>query len=185
MEKKLKMEKKKELRKQIALKKAGYSTAALNLLSAEILNRLEELSVFQEAHTVLLYHSLKDEVNTHAFIEKWADKKKILLPVVAGENLELHAYTGPKDLRTGSYGISEPTGELFTAYETIDVAIIPGVAFDVNNHRLGRGKGYYDRLLPHIPAFKIGLCFPFQIIEDIPTEKTDISMDMIHSLPTG
>lgn len=177
------MKRKKELRKLIAQKKAEYSIDVLNLLSTEILSRLEELPVFREAHTILLYHSLKDEVNTHNFIKKWAYKKKILLPVVVGESLELRVYSSSEDLKKGSYGIYEPTGERFYDYKAIDVAIIPGVAFDRNMHRLGRGKGYYDRLLPHISAFKIGICFPFQIIESIPSEQLDINMDMIHSLP--
>ena len=97
---------------------------------------------------------MKDEVQTHAFIEKWSRSKRIILPVVTGDELELRVYTGPQDLAIGSYGIAEPTGAPFTDYETIDLAVIPGVAFDRYGHRLGRGKGYYDRLLPQIPAPK-------------------------------
>lgn len=145
-----------------------------------MLARLEAHPAFRRAQTVLLYHSLKDEVQTHAFIEKWSRRKKIILPVVAGDVLELRAYTGPNDLSIGSYGIAEPTGELFTDYASIDLAVIPGVAFDLAGHRLGRGKGYYDKLLPFLPsALKIGLCFPFQLVEEVPAEPFDICMDII------
>lgn len=90
-------------------------------------------------------------------------KEKILLPVVIGNDLELRVYTSPADLAIGAYGIEEPTGALFTDYATIDLVIVPGVAFDRDGNRLGRGKGYYDRLLPRIPsAYKVGICFPFQ-----------------------
>lgn len=142
--------------------------------------RLEAHPAFRQAQTVLLYHSLKDEVQTHAFIEKWSRQKRIILPVVAGHVLELRIYTGPGDLSIGSYGIAEPTGELFTDYVSIDLAVIPGVAFDLAGHRLGRGKGYYDKLLPLLPsALKIGLCFPFQLVEKVPAEPFDICMNII------
>lgn len=164
------------------LKTQHQSTAAQQ--SADLLAVLEAHPAFQAAHTVLLYHSLKDEVHTHAFIEKWQGKKNILLPVVVGEDLELRHYTGPKDLRIGSYGIEEPVGKQFTDYAQLDLAIVPGVAFDPQGHRLGRGKGYYDRLLPLLPhTYKIGICFPFQYIEHIPVEPYDIPMDEVITLP--
>lgn len=145
-----------------------------------MLARLEAHPAFGQAQTVLLYHSLKDEVQTHAFIEKWSKRKKIILPVVAGDVLELRLYTCPGDLCTGSYGIAEPTGPLFTDYAAIDLAVIPGVAFDREGHRLGRGKGYYDKLLPLLPStLKAGLCFPFQLLEEIPAESFDICMDVV------
>ncbi|WP_414630820.1 5-formyltetrahydrofolate cyclo-ligase [Bacteroides sp. UBA939] len=147
--------------------------------SAEILAALEAHPAFRAARIVLLYYSLNDEVNTHEFIRKWSRKKQILLPVVVGNELELRFYTGPQDLTTGSYHIEEPTGERFTDYQAIDFAVIPGVAFDLAGNRLGRGKGYYDRLLPLLPAFKAGICFPFQLMEEVPAEPFDIRMDTV------
>lgn len=67
----------------------------------------------------------------------------------------------------------------FTNYASIDLAVIPGVAFDRSGNRLGRGKGYYDRLLPHIFAYKVGICFSFQLVEDIPTREFDARVDEI------
>lgn len=173
-------ERKKELRKQIASEKTKYSASSLKALSDEILTRLEAQPAFKEAQTILLYHSMKDEVHTHSFIEKWSKRKTIILPVVVGDVLELRHYTGTEDLKPGAYGIAEPTGELFTDYETIDFAVIPGVAFDLSGHRLGHGKGYYDKLLPKLAtAVKAGICFPFQVVEEVPTEPFDILMDII------
>ena len=138
------------------------------------------LPTFKEAAIVLLYHSMKDEVNTHSFIDKWSKQKRIILPVVVGEVLELRVYTGSHDLKAGPYGILEPIGKLFSDYASIDFAVIPGVAFDLIGHRLGHGKGYYDKLLPQLTtAVKAGLCFPFQIVEEVPTEPFDILMDAI------
>ena len=149
-------------------------------LSAKILAALEARPAFRAANTILLYHSLNDEVDTHDFIEKWSNQKHILLPVVIGEELELRTYTGPHYLRIGAYGIEEPVGTPFTDYAAIDLAVIPGVAFDSRGNRLGRGKGYYDRLLPHMPTtYKIGICFPFQLVKEVPAEAFDIRMDEI------
>ena len=162
------------------LKTLHKSTITHQSQSAEILTALEAHPAFRAASTILLYHSLPDEVDTHSFIRKWSAKKQILLPVVTGDDLELRVYTGPGDLATGAYGIEEPTGALFTDYDAIDFIVVPGVAFDRNGNRLGRGKGYYDRLLPRIPsAYKAGICFPFQIVEEVPAETFDIHMDEV------
>lgn len=108
--------------------------------------------------------------------------------VVDDENLELRLYTSPEDLEVrGKYHIPEPTGERFTDYESIDIAFIPGMAFDERGHRLGRGKGYYDRLLAH-PAFrnilKVGVCFDFQQVAEVPFEAHDSLMDRIMIVST-
>lgn len=163
----------------MALLKTQHKSSATQQ-SAEILTALEAHPAFRAADTVLLYHSLKDEVDTHEFIRKWSRLKRILLPVVVGDDLELRVYTGPEDLAIGAYGIEEPTGVRFTDYAAIGFIAVPGVAFDRNGNRLGRGKGYYDRLLPRIPAaYKAGICFPYQLVEEVPAEPFDIRMDEI------
>ena len=175
------MERKKELRKYIAsLTTRHKDSGMLKSQSAKVLAALEAHPAFRAANTILLYHSLKDEVDTHEFIRKWSKEKRILLPVVVGDDLELRIYSGPEDMATGSYGIEEPTGEVFTDLAAIDFIAVPGVAFDSKGNRLGRGKGYYDRLLPRVPtAFKAGICFPFQLVEEVPAESHDIRMDII------
>ena len=150
------------------------------LQSANILTALEAHPAFRAANTVLLYHSLNDEVDTHEFIQKWSNKKRILLPVVVGDDLELRIYTGPENMSIcGVYGIEEPTGEAFTDYAAIDFIVVPGVAFDAKGNRLGRGKGYYDKLLAQTSATKIGICYELQLFDEIPAEPHDIKMDFI------
>ena len=162
-----------------SLKKTLPKSTALQL-SAEIIAALEAHPAFRAANVVLLYHSLPDEVNTHECLQRWSKQKCILLPVVIGNDLELRRYTGPEDLTVGAYGIEEPVGEAFTDYEKIDFIAVPGVAFDRAGNRLGRGKGYYDRLLPRIPqAYKARICFPFQLVNEVPAEPFDICMDEI------
>ena len=163
----------------MAQKKRSFCATSLYELSETVLAKLEEYPQFISSHRVLLYYSLKDEVDTHSFIEKWYRQKEIILPVVTGDDLELRVYRGKESLEKGAYGILEPTGEKFTNFTSIDLAIIPGVAFDKEGNRLGRGKGYYDRLLPKINAYKMGICFPFQLINEVPAEPFDIKMDEV------
>ena len=175
---------KKELRQFIRNEKRQYSSSQLEELSLSVLSRLNGNEHLQRAETIFMYYSLPDEVNTHVYIDQLLERgKKILLPeVIDGENMVIREYTGKHDLKEGAFHIMEPIGSLFPEerYQEIDLAIIPGMAFDAKRNRLGRGKGYYDRFLQKIPqVYKIGICFPFQLIDKIPTEETDIKMDAI------
>ena len=107
--------------------------------------------------------------------------KKVLLPtVVSDEDMELCEYEGREQLHEGAFHIMESGGNCFKDYDSIDVAVVPGMAFDMKNNRLGRGKGYYDRFLAKIPsAYKLGVCFGFQFLESLPTGAFDIVMDEV------
>ena len=175
---------KKELRNIIRERKRQFSGQQLEELSLLVLDRLRRNIRLQQARSILLYYSLPDEVNTHQFIDELVYRgKQVFLPVVVdGENMEIREYTGSKDLRQGSFHIMEPVGRLLPEdeYGKIEAGIIPGMSFDKSGHRLGRGKGYYDRMLVQLDhAYKIGICFDFQKTETVPTEATDIKMDAI------
>jgi 5-formyltetrahydrofolate cyclo-ligase len=143
-----------------------------------VFGKIESFPAFLQAKNILLYWSLPDELPTHAFAEKWAADKQILLPSVKGENLVIKKYSGQDGLKKGAFGIEEPL-EDFESHAFIDLVIVPGVAFDKNKNRLGRGKGYYDRFLKSIDAPKIGVGFDCQLIEKIPVEKFDILMNKV------
>ncbi|MGL4851552.1 MAG: 5-formyltetrahydrofolate cyclo-ligase [Phocaeicola sp.] len=168
------------LRKQIAERKKRVSALERAEQSKVLFQQLEQHPLFKAAQTVLLYYSLPDEVATHAFVEKWSSFKQILLPVVVGDCLELRLYTSAQNLKKSQqFSIGEPTGEPFLNYTAIDLAIIPGVAFDQKGNRLGRGKGFYDRLLTHLSCHTLGVCFSFQLVDSLPTEPFDWSMDEV------
>lgn len=137
--------------------------------------------MFRKANRVLLFHSLPDEVCTHKLIEQYKQSKTLLLPTVVGSNLELHVYDDSTPTTTGAFNITESLGPLFppSSYHTIDLAIIPGVAFDPSGHRLGRGRGYYDRLLPQLHCPTIGICFHHQLIPTVPTLPHDIPVSEV------
>lgn len=163
----------------MACLKKKYSPTWLSARSHEALNHLEGLDIFRKAHCIAIYHALPDEVQTAAFIEKWAGEKTILLPLVEGDDIYLFPYKGKHTLTCGVFGIQEPQRCDPFPEDQIDLMIIPGVAFDRKGNRIGRGKGYYDRLLSTLKAPRIGLCFSFQLMNDIPAEPFDISMNGI------
>ena len=167
----------------IRQRKAAMTREQLQTMSETVCRRVMLSQPWHEAKVLLLYHSLPDEVDTALLIrEAEACGKQVLLPVVAGDVLELRRYEGSQSLQPGSFGIMEPTGAAFSPadYGQITLAVVPGMAFDGQGHRLGRGRGYYDRLLPQlIRAWKIGICWDFQLLENLPCEPHDVVMDQI------
>lgn len=172
---------KKELRKQIKNLKNQYSSEQKIEMSRPLWQELERNILFRQARTVLLYWSMEDEVFTHDYVNKWAGEKTILLPCVKGDVLELRVFEGMESLQPGeAFGILEPVGEIFTDYDVIDMIVVPGVAFDRQGNRLGRGRGYYDKILKETRvAKKVGICFDFQFVEEVPVDELDVRMDVV------
>lgn len=171
---------KKDCRKFIRDRKTRYTLEQRRELSVEIWRKIERNVHFQEARSVLAYWSIDDEVYTHDFIRKWAKEKMIFLPCVRGDELEVFYYEGEEGMRPGeSFGILEPTGMRCDALDVIDLILVPGMAFDRSGNRLGRGKGYYDKILKKTFAWKIGVCFDFQVLEEVPSEAHDVVMDEV------
>lgn len=171
---------KKELRKYIREQKRLYSLEQKQRLSVEVMKQVEECEDFRHARVVLAYWSMDDEVDTHDFVSRWSGEKTLLLPCVKGDELEIRYFEGVDRLKPGeAFGIGEPVGELFTELEKIDVIVVPGVAFDKEGNRLGRGKGYYDKILKGILGYKIGVCFDFQLVDCVPTDDYDVRMDRV------
>ena len=168
------------LRSEIALLKESYSEDDLRTYSSQIFERLTQTEVFKESKCILAYYSFGREVFTHEFVEKYANSKKIILPVVQKDRLVLREYKGEDQLHLSDYGILEPIGPDLADYSQIDLGIIPGVVFDRSLNRLGRGKAYYDRLLPLLGnTYLTGVCFSFQLKNNIPVEPHDFRMDCV------
>lgn len=169
---------KQELRQLIRQRKQQHGVGE----SSVVIRRLQQHPRICAAHTVMLYNALSDEVQTQQFIQQLADEgKTVLLPkVISDTEMEVLRYTGPNDLEQSAWGIMEPTGNPFTDYPHIDVAIVPGMAFDAQGHRLGRGRGYYDRFLTRVPhVYKIGVCFSWQLVDHVPSDEHDVVMNEI------
>lgn len=171
---------KKEVRRYIRELKKEYTPEQKKAMSARVWEQMEQDEYFKCSRLVLGYWSMDDEVFTHDFIMRWSKEKTFLLPCVKGDELELRYFDGVEKLSPGEgYAIPEPVGELFTEPRRIDYIIVPGVAFDAVGNRLGRGKGYYDKILRDCPGRKTGVCFPFQFLEKVPTDEHDVQMDRV------
>jgi 5-formyltetrahydrofolate cyclo-ligase len=157
--------------------------------SLSILKKLFVLPEFKRAKTVLFYASFDGEVDTLEMMKQSLTLgKKIALPNIYTKTREiLPTYVDDlqEDLVLGPYGIKQSRHGSLNAVDIdeIDLSIVPGVAFDRNNYRLGRGAGYYDRFLSrlskHIPS--IGLAFDFQMVPCLPRQEHDVPMTKVVS----
>ena len=173
---------KRELRTLMRQKKGQFTQQQLCELSLPIVDRI--MPMLADASVVVAYYSLPDEVYTHSMINQLvAEGKTVYLPkVISGEDMVLCRYTGAESLREGAFRIMEPVGPEISADEAVDVVLVPGMAFDGEGNRLGRGKGYYDRFLKSLNSPRprlIGVCFDFQKVDVVPTEPTDVKVDVV------
>ena len=166
------------IREKIKKKKQQLTDKEKEIEAANEFEKIEALPEFINAHNIMIYWSMPDELPTHNFIIRWSKKKTMLLPVVKGEDMLIKPFSTKEELKQGSLGIWEPDTQK-EYLNSIDLVIVPGVAFDRNKSRLGRGKGYYDRYFINKRIVKIGVCFDFQLLESIPIDSFDIKMDKV------
>jgi 5-formyltetrahydrofolate cyclo-ligase len=152
---------------------------------ARIEARVWEVPEVAAARTLLIYASLPEEVATDGIADE-ARRRGITLVYprcLPGGVMTLHAVDSADALRPGRFGIREPDADAcpIRQPEEIDAALIPGLAWDRAGHRLGRGAGYYDRLLAHLDwrGFRCGLFFAAQETPSVPHEPWDIHLDAI------
>ena len=169
---------KKQLRKNIKAKVRELSPESKLRESNEVFGYIEATEVFGLSKNIMLFASLPDEIPTHHIIGRWAKSKNIYLPRVNGDDLEIIKYQ-PGKMEQGSVNIMEPTGDSIDDLSILDLVIVPGVAFDRNGNRCGRGKGFYDRFLSKTHATTIAVCFDCQLIDELPVEPHDIPADYI------
>ena len=171
---------KKELRQQIKQLK-NMTPVAMRDLEAEIVFKsIEKMPVWQHAQHILHYWSLPDELPTHECVNRWlADGKSIYLPRVVGDDLEIVPYHGAESLDVNNkFHIGEPVGEAVDP-SCLELIIVPAVALDEKRNRLGRGKGFYDRLLSGTSCPTIGVVCGFQLVEEVPVEQHDRPLDCV------
>jgi len=169
---------KQEIRQHMRERKAMLTTAEREAAAATVFAAVERTEEFKSANRILVYHSLPDELSTIGFINKWEQRKQLFLPRVNGEDLELLPYSRTS-LHTGAFRIKEPDGTETADPDTMELIIVPAVALDPKGNRLGRGKGFYDRLLARTDAATIGVAYNFQLVDSIPVEPHDKPLDIV------
>lgn len=173
---------KRALRERMLASRGVLSTDEVARRSRQIAARLLALPAVCEVKTIFCYLSHKNEVQTHQLVRDWlAAGKHIHVPAYHAEQRRYqpsHICDLERDLAAGKLGILEPHTRK-TPARPADVAIVPGVAFDAQGHRLGYGKGFYDEMLKHFVGLKIALAFDCQMQPSIPHAPKDVPMDVI------
>ncbi|HEY1788751.1 MAG TPA: 5-formyltetrahydrofolate cyclo-ligase [Verrucomicrobiae bacterium] len=175
---------KRELRAKIRAVVKNLSSEKCAADSEKLCAGLKAQPLFQKARSILFFAPLPEEPDLWPLVnETLAGKTMVALPCFDPEN-EIYHPRRVTDLRveilSGKFGIREPA-ETCVAIppNDLDLVLVPGVAFGLDGHRLGRGKGYYDRLLQNFTGTKIGVAFDEQIVDAVPSEQNDVRMDLI------
>lgn len=177
---------KRSLRAQLLEQRRALGHDAWQAASLTAQQNLLSLEEYKQAECIALYAPTRNETDTALILDlAFKAGKRVLYPAVCGEHMVFRLVEGLHSLRRGTFGILEPcdVGPDHQADEA-DLIVVPGVAFDLGGHRIGYGKGFYDRFLQHpdLSACLVGLCHDFQLIDrTIPGEQHDIPMDIIVS----
>nr|WP_295286533.1 5-formyltetrahydrofolate cyclo-ligase [uncultured Blautia sp.] len=174
------MEEKKAIRKQIFAARKAHTDQQIDDWSKKIAETVTSLSEYRDSQRILAYADYNHEVMTRYIIEAaWKDGKEVAVPKVVGKDMVFYKLTDFAQLEAGYFGIPEPArGEIVQWEEAL--MIMPGVAFDRANHRVGYGGGFYDRFLEKHPQIRrVAVAFEFQMMPEVPTEPTDISPEII------
>lgn len=171
---------KKTLRKKIIKMRLDMDDTTYHRLSHFIIEKLKQTDEFVSANTVAIYLSYNHEVDTWTLIKEMLNKKILCVPVI-DKNNQMHfvKINDLKCLQKNKYGIYEPIAGETIAKNKIDLIIVPIVAYNNNQYRLGYGGGYYDRYLFDYCGKTIGIAFQFQKVEDYYPEKHDIALNKI------
>jgi 5-formyltetrahydrofolate cyclo-ligase len=150
--------------------------------SSALMEQVQALDSWKKASSVLLYAPLPEEPDAALLINNQGEKR-FLFPKIEGDTLGIYRSGKKSRWITGPFGLQEPDPESWEACSPaeVDLVIVPGLAFDLSGRRLGRGRGYYDRLLglPEFIGIKIGLAWSWQLLSSVPAEEHDIRMDQV------
>lgn len=171
---------KKSLRAIIEQRRRVYDKEQAASDSLAIVAKIEQLPWFREAKVVMLYYPIRNEVNLLPLVQKYKDEKTFLLPVTHSTWIEPRRYEGEDKIHKGQHHqIPEPLTEAYSG--KIDLILVPGVAFDKDLNRLGRGGGYYDKFLrKQKRVHKVGVGYDFQLRQSpIPHQYFDQKLDAV------
>lgn len=175
-------EQKKSLRRLMRELKSQVPPECKQAEADIVFTAIEATPEFLQANSILLYYSLPDELPTHEVLQRWHRNKHIYLPRVKGDDLEIVAYNGTLN-EDNEFHIGEPVGLSLNIVP--DMIIVPAVALDTRCHRMGRGRGYYDRMLQNSGSFKLGVALDCQLVENVPCEPHDQPLDAIATAQQG
>ncbi len=148
--------------------------------SQRAIEEIRSLDVYQEARTILTYSPLADEIDISELIRLDPDKQWVLPRPLGDGIMLLLEFDNFDELVDGKYGLKVPLGTNHLVHKSeIDLVLVPGLMFDKRAYRLGRGAGYYDRLLSDMRAKSVGVCLSELLLEILPKEEYDIAVDFV------
>ena len=174
-----------DIRESIQSVVRKLSTQEVNSASHMVCETLRGLGSISTADTIFAYLPLEDEIDLRPLLQTWIDESRVVcVPLISWETQQIGAGMlgglGSGHTVAIRHGIHEPIERTPVPHDTIDVILVPGVAFDESCGRLGRGGGFYDRFLSSSrPPIVIGVGFDEQILPDIPLEAHDQQMTMV------
>ena len=175
-------EAKQEIRREIEAGRRALDPVWMATASARIVENVQSLEDFGAAGMIALYKAIGGEVDLDPlFPACWNAGKRTCIPIFNAERkfYEMAEVTVETDYSTGHYGIREPLASALLPMSQIDLIAVPGVAFDRKGNRLGRGGGYYDRLLDGFSGLSAAVAFDFQILPQVPAEPHDRPVERI------
>ncbi len=171
---------KNDMRRAMRKLNRAMESEARKAAAERIAAGVERLESFASARNVALFCALPDEPETAGMIERWSRTKRVFLPRVEGDIMQFYLYD-PARMHEGAFGIVEPDGGTPCDPAELDFILVPGVAFTRRGDRLGRGRGYYDKYLslPGFRAYKAGVCYAHQLVEELLCEEHDMRADTV------
>lgn len=170
---------KKAVREKMLKQREALTLGDVSRLSTVIADRLLSHQRFREARTIGFYIPKGNEVDTkEAIARALAVGKIVAVPITTDHAMSFCKLHSLDKVRKGKFGIPEPDTQNPEPAEP-ELVIVPGVAFGLCMHRLGYGRGYYDKYLAKSFAYRIGVCFDFQLVEKLPSHENDQRMDEI------
>lgn len=171
------------LRSRVRARLRSLSGADRERDSADLRRILLESPEWAAAQRIGFFHPRFDEPDLLPLIDVcWAQGKEAALPAWEpySESYAFRQIRNWEELRTGQFGIPEPSASCrVVALESLDLVFVPGIGFTTDGRRLGRGRGFYDRLLRPFHGVTCGVCFGFQLLERIPVEPHDVRMKRV------
>ena len=169
------------LRAMIREKKRQMTESEIRSRSEKLSALLLETEAYRQAKTIYGYLSYNQEVRTVPMLEQaLADGKRVAVPKVYGEEMKFIYLTDLSQVSAGYAGIPEPISDGPVADDETALVLMPGLVFDPQGHRIGYGGGFYDKFLSREPRHPtVALCYDFQMVDQLETERFDIPVDLV------
>ncbi len=170
------MQSKSDIRRLILVRRQEIAHEEKERFEAQIAGHIRNLPHYQNAHLIAIYYPIRQEVDLLSLMHD--TKKTVLFPKVERDELSFYPADSLKDFLSGGFGIPEPARGEAAQVHDIDLILVPGISFDWRGHRVGYGKGYYDRLIRTNPdVYTVGVCFDEFYVGRLPDDPWDACVD--------